>query len=450
MGDTPCRTGTPEVALPSAIRGVSALFMNCASCHRVAQVLLNALRMDASAPRAAPSTCDWHDDLDWGDAGREASTSDREAELDTLLDSRLPGAPVPHGAEEHPAFPHRVGPYELLLPIGTGATATVFLARRGTLNGATREVALKLFRPEVLRADPTLRSRAVREARLAGWIQHPNVVSVIDAGEEPRATYLVLDYVEGDTLSSFLRTLARSHRRIPTGVALRIAVDLLNGLHAVHGLREESGRRLDVVHRDVSPQNVLVGTHGVSRLIDLGVAKVPAWTQLTKKRHLLGKLPYVAPEQVAGLPLDRRCDVWSAGAIVWEMLAGRRLYHGGGLHSLVDRVSVPAPRLRAVRPDIAPELDHAVASALTPNPNDRCPTAHELRTRLENAYKRVGAIAEQAEVGVLLGDTVRPKLQERRAAVDALLEYRHAMSQVEEDALRNLVEDEPSTVNLAK
>jgi serine/threonine-protein kinase len=279
-------------------------------------------------------------------------------------------------------------------------------------------------------------------------VRHPNVVSLIDVGEGVHGTFLVMDYVEGDTLSSILRTQRHSRQAMPTSIAMRIAFDMLEGLQAVHGLREESGRALDVVHRDVSPQNLLVSTQGVSRLIDLGIAKVPSWTQVTASRHLLGKIPYVSPEQVAGLPIDRRCDVWAAGVIVWEMLAGRMLYPDDALHSLLERVRGTPPRLRSVRSDVPPALDRALASALVTDAKNRCPSANELRLRLQEAWSPVGRIADSVEVGAMVQDAIGAKLRERRAAVDSLLQYRQAMSELERSALHELVDDDHATTEV--
>lgn len=356
-------------------------------------------------------------------------------------------SPTPAPASCASSFPQRLGPYSILFPIGAGSTATVFLARTPSLDDTWREVALKLYHPSIVRNDPALRQRIVREARLAGWMHHPNVASLIDVGESPHGVYLVMDYVEGGTLSSLLRVMNQRRQLIPIPVALRIACDMLEGLQAVHDLCESSGRPLGVVHRDVSPRNVLVSLRGTSRLIDLGVAKVPSWTQVTSQHRLVGKAQYVSPEQVLGKPIDHRSDVWSAGVTIWETLSGRALHPGKELHSLIKRLQEPARPLREMRGDVPEALDDAIASALTPDVASRCPTATELIARLRRAW--LGSVAEVREVGELVTNCLGAELQERREAVTQLLEYRETMSRIEASALADL-DDDPSVETLPR
>lgn len=357
-------------------------------------------------------------------------------------DGALPRTPTPAPVSYASSFPQRLGSYSILFPIGAGSTATVFLARAPSLGGAWREVALKLYHPSIVRNDPALRQRIVREARLAACIHHPNVASLVDVGESPHGVFLVLDYVEGGTLSSLLRVMNQRLRLIPIPVALRIAFDMLEGLQAVHDLCESSGRPLGVVHRDVSPRNVLVGLRGTSQLIDFGVAKVPSWTQVTSQHRLVGKAQYVSPEQVLGQPLDHRSDVWSAGVTIWETLSGHALHPGKELHSLIKRLQEPARRLREVRADVPEALDDAIASALTPDVESRCPSAEELLSRLRAAWLPSGEIANMRAVGELVTDCLGAELQERREAARQLLEYRETMSRIEASALEDLNDDQ--------
>jgi len=345
-------------------------------------------------------------------------------------------------------YPRQVGAYELLIPIGSGTTATVYLARTPTQDGSWKYVALKHFRPHTLMDDSGLERRAVREVKLAAILRHPNVVSLLDVGEEDGGQFFVMDYVEGDTLSALLRWYSARRQRVPMPIAMRIVSDLLCGLEAVHTLRGESGRKLGVVHRDVSPPNVLVGTRGVARLIDLGMAKVPTWTQVTGKRRILGRLPYVAPEQIAGTEVDQRSDVWSAAVVAWELFTGRRMFPKSSLRALMDRMRVPPPALRSVRRDLPVALDHALASALLLDVRDRCPSAGALLSRLQRAWEPEGRIAEPDEVGKLVREAVGAKLREREQAMIALLRYRRALSDLTQSAMRELAEEELSTSTL--
>jgi serine/threonine protein kinase len=357
----------------------------------------------------------------------------------------LPSRATDAGTEP---YPRQVGPYELLVPIGTGTTATVYLARNLTEDGSWKYVALKRFHPHTLIDDAGLERRVVREVRLARFLRHPNVVSLLDAGEAEGAQFFVMDYVEGDTLSALLHWCSVRRQQVPMPIAMRIVSDLLCGLEAVHTLRGESGRKLDVVHRDVSPPNVLVGMRGVARLIDLGMAKVPTWTQVTGKRRILGRLPYVAPEQIAGTQVDQRSDVWSAAVVAWELFTGRRLFPENSLQALMDRTRVNPPALRTVRRDLPPALDHALASGLSLDAHDRCPSAHALLSRLQRAWEPEGRIAEREEVGKLVHEAVGAKLRAREQAMIALLRYRRALSNLTQSAMRELAEEELSTRTL--
>src|SRR5262245_23997993 len=216
--------------------------------------------------------------------------------------------------EGAPSFPERVGRYELLLPIGTGGMATVYLARVGVIGDIHREVALKLLHP-FIQGDEERHSKTslIEEAKLAVRIRHPNVVPVVEVGDGPHGVFLVMDYVEGDTLSGLNRIMRANHTTIPLNIAGRILMDALAGLHAAHELKDDLGQPLDLVHRDFSPQNILVGADGISRLTDFGVAKAAGQIGVTSSGVIKGKVAYMAPEQALGKRVDRRCDVWAAG-----------------------------------------------------------------------------------------------------------------------------------------
>jgi serine/threonine-protein kinase len=293
-----------------------------------------------------------------------------------------------------PNFPERIGRYDLLLPIASGGMATVYLACvRGPM-GFEAEVALKLTHPH-LRESTEFAADLLEEAKLAVRIRHRNVAAVIDAGVDPLGVYLVMEYVEGDTLSG----LNKASKPLPKKMAMRVLIDALAGLHAAHELLDEDGKLLGVVHRDFTPHNILVGTDGVARLTDFGIAKAATRLSHTRTGLVKGKIGYMSPEQAKGSLLDRRCDVWAAGVIAWEVLAGKRL------HPVEDDVSVllkvateTPPRLRTVDPSIHPEIEAAVASALDRNMETRCPSAQALSRRLGAACKEHGLLAETEEV----------------------------------------------------
>ena len=309
-----------------------------------------------------------------------------------------------------PTFPERIGRYDVLLPIASGGMATVYVACvRGPM-GFEAEVALKLTHPH-LRESAEFAADLLEEAKLAVRIRHRNVAAVIDAGVDPLGVYLVMEYVEGDTLSG----LNKQSKPLPKKMAMRVLVDALAGLHAAHELLDEDGKLLGVVHRDFTPHNILVGTDGVARLTDFGIAKAATRLSHTRTGFVKGKIGYMAPEQAKGSLLDRRCDVWAAGVIAWEVLSGKRL------HPVEDDVAVllkvateTPPRLRTVDPSIPPEIDDAVASALDRNMDTRCPSALALSRRLSAACKEHGLLAETEEVAEWLRLMAGARLAARR------------------------------------
>jgi len=310
-------------------------------------------------------------------------------------------------------MPERVGRYEILLPIASGGMATVYLARTVGPNGFATEVAVKLTHAH-LRTSAEFTSDLLEEAKLAARIRHGNVVSVIDAGDDPHGLYLVMEYVEGDTLAHLMRGAAT----LPTPMAVRLLLDALAGLHAAHELRDEDGALVGVVHRDFTPQNILVGIDGVARLADFGVAKAARRVSHTRKGIVKGKIAYMAPEQAQGFPLDRRCDVWAAGVVAWELLAGRRLHKGDDDVATILKVATEAPPLlRSVAPDLPEAVEAAVAGALAMSPLGRHATALALSKALSAACRDTIGIAELDEVAAWMATHVGPRLSLRRSKV---------------------------------
>lgn len=318
----------------------------------------------------------------------------------------------------HPT--RRVGPYELLLPIARGGMAAVFLARKRGPGGFERNVALKLTHVH-LRDEPGWAQELIEEAKLAARIRHPNVVQVLDVEDDPAGVFLVMDYIEGDTLSALVKHATQAGERIPRDIALRILADALAGLHAAHELRDEDGQNAGVVHRDFTPQNILIGVDGVARLTDFGIAKAETRVSHTMTGTVKGKTGYVAPEHVRGQPLDRRADVWAAGVVAWELLAGRRLHPAGEndfIELLVRAATQPPQRLQEVVSDVPFALDETIAGALALDRARRWPTAEAFRERLLAAYP--GGLADPAIVGEYVQMVAGAALQKRRAQIAAI------------------------------
>ena len=346
--------------------------------------------------------------------------------------------------------PERVGRYDVLLPIGTGGMATVYLARVRVVDSLYRNVALKLMHPHLRTEDGTWAIQLVEEAKLAGSIRHPNVVPVLEVGEDPHGVFLVMEYVEGDTLAGVIRAARTQKRPLPPPIVARILADALTGLHAAHELTAPNGEPLLLVHRDFSPQNVLVGTDGISRLTDFGIAKVKTRIGVTASGVIKGKVGYMAPEQALGKPLDRRCDVWAAGVVAWELLAMRRLYQDDDqVATLLRLVSNPPPRIRSVCPGVPQEVDDAIASALEVDLTKRCPTALDLKKRLLEAWARIGPTADAEQVGEFVRGLVSAKIEKRAEQAKAVLALRAKISHVSERAIEMASRDGFDSSDLA-
>jgi hypothetical protein len=291
----------------------------------------------------------------------------------------------------------------------------VYLARTRGVAGFEREVALKLVHAH-LRSDEESRLHLLEEARLAARIRHPNVVPVTEVDADACGVFLVMDYVEGEALSGLVRMLRDQNHRLPTRLIARIMNDALAGLHAAHELRDKQSQLVGLVHRDFSPQNILVGIEGVARLADFGVAKAASRTVRTKTGLVKGKVAYMSPEQARGHRVDRRCDVWAAGVVIWELVTGRKLYdHEDDVATLLSVVTEEPPRLGQVLQGVPASLDEAVAYALTSDVTRRCPSAETLRCMLESAWDECGGMATSAELGAFVRQTVGHKLAERRS-----------------------------------
>lgn len=282
--------------------------------------------------------------------------------------------------------------------------------------GFTRTVAIKRLHPQYA-ADPEFVAMLLDEARLVGRIRHPNVISIIDVVEAQRELLLVMDYVHGESLAALGSAARKANTRIPPGVAVAVLSNALYGLHAAHDASDDHGQPLKIVHRDVSPQNILVGVDGVSRIFDFGVAQAAQRVQMTQDGQLKGKLPYMSPEQVRAQPLDRRSDVFAAGAVLWEALTGQRRFAGDNaasvLYEILDADVRPAS---SVVPGVPPQLDAIIERALRPTPAGRFATARDMAIALESAL--VPAIPR--EVGEWCGHLARTELRKRSEAVYAI------------------------------
>jgi eukaryotic-like serine/threonine-protein kinase len=292
-----------------------------------------------------------------------------------------------HGSPQDPrptAVAHRVvGRFALYDAIASGGMATVHFGRMIGAVGFSKTVAIKRLHPH-LATNPEFVRMLADEARLAARVQHPNVVATLDvvlAGEE---VLIVLEYVHGESLWHLLTASVKRGLRVPPNVLSSILINTLHGLHAAHEACDEHGAALGLVHRDVSPQNILVGTDGIARVLDFGVAKATGRLQSTHDGQLKGKLAYMAPEQVQGRDVDRRTDVYAAAVVLWGGLVGRRLVEGQSEGEVIAKVvqgGFPAPSVFAA--GLSRELDAVVTRGLAADPAQRFQSAREMAVALD-------------------------------------------------------------------
>ena len=275
--------------------------------------------------------------------------------------------------------------------------ASVYLGRTRGPGGFERLVALKVMHDHISH-DPAFSAMFLDEARLAARIRHPNVVPTLDVAEDGR--YIVMEYVEGASLHAILSRLRKRDDQVPLPVALRIFVDALSGLHAAHELADAVGKPLNIVHRDVSPHNILVGVDGTSRITDFGIAHAEARITSTRGGELKGKLPYMAPEQLEDDSLDRRTDVYAAGCVLWEVLVGERLFKAGSEAAMACAILAgPGRTPSQAGADVPEALEAACMQALGPR-DRRFLTALAFSEAVERAAEASGIkIARHRDVG---------------------------------------------------
>ena len=288
-------------------------------------------------------------------------------------------------------------PYTLVATIAQGGMGYVELCFRR--EGRFLRWCARKRLHEQLRSDATFRSMFMDEARLAGLVRHPNAVGVLDVGEDPDGPFLIMDFVEGVSLSRVIAEAAGQGRPFPMQVAVRICLDAALGLHAAHEARSEDGTILHLVHRDVSPQNILIGFDGTVRVTDFGIAKALGNTSRTSAGVLKGNMGYLSPEQLRFEEPDRRSDFFSLGVTLYELLSGQRLYgNTDGFDGTRRILTEPPPDIGEVRSDVPPELVELLFELLAKDRESRPATAAEIAGRLEGILAAL--IAEEGSVTV--------------------------------------------------
>ncbi len=315
-----------------------------------------------------------------------------------------------------------LGRYELLQRIGRGGMATVWVARDHAPRAEDeRLVALKAILHD-LAADQEFVDMFIDEGRLVGAIRHKNVVEVYEVGEADGVMFLAMEWVEGDSLHALIAESGK-RRPIPPEMAVRIIADAAHGLHAAHELCDANGQHLGVVHRDVSPHNILIGTDGAIKLVDFGVAKAMGRLgEATQAGQLKGKFGYMSPEQARGQPVDRRADIFALGIVLFELTTARRLFRGEHdaetLHLVVNG-KIPEPC--SMDPEYPEALQRIVLRALERDVERRYQTAEEFSSDLERYLLDHRIVVPRGGVGSLLRRVLGERIEQRRQGIRAAL-----------------------------
>jgi serine/threonine-protein kinase len=311
------------------------------------------------------------------------------------------------------AKPLVVDRYAIYDRIAAGGMATVHFGRLIGEGGFSRIVAIKRLHAHFA-LDPDFVTMFLDEARLAARVRHPNVMPTLDVVARDNEVFLVMEYVEGEPLSSLFRAAHDAGARLPLDYVGTLMVGLLEGLHAAHNAKDDQGQPLKIVHRDISPHNVLVGVDGVPRVIDFGVAKALGQVHTTREGQIRGKLSYMSPEQVLAKSVDARTDIFAASAVLWEALAGRKLFkadNDAGIMHLVLSAPVEPPS-RYAR-DLPHGLDAIVMRGLERDPDRRFSSADEMAA----ALSEILPIAPSRKVGAWVREVGGQKLADRASVV---------------------------------
>ncbi|MBL9023844.1 MAG: protein kinase [Myxococcales bacterium] len=306
-----------------------------------------------------------------------------------------------------------IGRYQVFGAFASGGMASVHLGRMTGSAGFAKTVAIKQLHASFAE-EPAIVSSILDEARLASRIQHPSVVATLDVVVDGADILLVLEYVHGESLAKLLRATDAAP---PLAVVNGILASALHGLHAAHEATTETGEPLGIVHRDVSPQNILVGADGLARVLDFGIAKARGRLQTTREGQVKGKLAYMAPEQIRLGEVGRATDVFAAGVVLWEALTGERLFAGENEgHVMMKVLEAPIPPPSSRRPEIPSALDDVVMRALDRDPSKRWPTARDFALALEAS----GPIAPASQIGGWVVAAGHDALEERASRIAAI------------------------------
>ncbi|MEO8553122.1 MAG: protein kinase, partial [Kofleriaceae bacterium] len=292
----------------------------------------------------------------------------------------------------------RLGSYEILRKLARGGMAELFLARTVGPENFEKLVVLKKILPNFA-ANPKFVRLFLDEARLAATLDHPHIAHVYDMGKVDGNYFFTMEYVHGQDVRATLRRTSRLDKKFPTDHAVQIARNIAAALHYAHDRKRPDGGLLDIVHRDVSPSNIMIGYDGAIKLVDFGVAKAATSSVKTRTGTLKGKIAYMSPEQAKGSPVDRRSDIFALGICLWEMITTQRLFKGDNDLATIQLIINTKPQApRELRPECPEELERITMKALSSDPKTRYQTAEELQLDLEELARELKL--KQSTVGL--------------------------------------------------
>ena len=291
-----------------------------------------------------------------------------------------------------------IGKYKLVRLIASGGMAEVYLARQAGAAGFEKLVCLKRILPHLAR-DRQFVEMFLNEARLAAKLDHPNIVSIYDLGEANGNYFIAMEFIDGPSLRAVAKRAHERGERLPIPEIVKIVAMAAGGLHYAHDLTDGEGKPLRLVHRDISPDNVLVHRNGAAKVVDFGIAKAANSSGATRTGTLKGKVAYMPPEQLRGDPLDRRADVFALGVVLYELLAGQRPWEGDSEVSLIGRIMTEEPRpLSTLRPDAPAGLAAVLDRALAKDREARYASCHDLQADLEALLVTMGQTISAARI----------------------------------------------------
>jgi serine/threonine protein kinase len=316
--------------------------------------------------------------------------------------------------------------YNLIEKLEAGGMAEVFLGEATSVQGFKKKVAIKRVLPH-LASHTNFIGMFLDEARLGARLNHANIVSVFDIGKADNSFFIVMEFVDGTNLKKVMETLRVKRKPFPLKDAIYIAMEACRGLSYAHELLDDDGGPLDLVHRDVSPPNILISKRGEVKVTDFGLAKARTQLERTDPGVVKGKFSYLSPEAASGLEVDHRADIFAVGIIMWELFTGRRLFYGETDYQTVELVrQAKVPSIAALNPEIEPELEQIVRKALAKDPDERYQSAADLGDALAQYLFSRRMKVTARDIANLVRDTQVEMMRKRSAEpkeslIDALI-----------------------------